>query len=129
MERHVLRSRLFRLGAAMLTAAVLFGIVGIGRLSAARNSAAIRITIVNNSSKDIRHLYLAAGDPNNWSADQLGGSSISAGSSYTLQNVSCSGSTIRVIAEDQNGCFLYNVVSCAGDSTWTITDNSTRDCG
>ena len=129
MERHVLRSRLFRLGAAMLTAAVLFGIVGIGWLSAARNTAAIRITIVNNSSKDIRHLYLAAGDPNNWSADQLGGSSISAGSSYTLQNVSCSGSTIRVIAEDQNGCFLYNVVSCAGDSTWTITDNSTRDCG
>src|SRR5213593_4610700 len=129
MENHISKSKLVRFGAVVITGAVLLGLVGISRLSAARNSTAISITIVNNSSKDLRHLYLAAGDPNNWSADQLGGSSITSGSSYTLSNVSCNGSNIRVIAEDQNGCFLYNVVSCAGDSTWTITDNSTRDCG
>jgi hypothetical protein len=129
MEKQFVRGRLFRLGAVALTGAVLFGLVGISRLSAARSSATVNITIVNNSSKDIRHLYLAAGDPNNWSGDQLGGSWISSGSSYTLSNVSCQGSTIRVIPEDQDGCFRYQTVTCAGDSTWTITNDTPRDCG
>lgn len=129
MEKHVLRDKVVRLCAATITVAVLLGLASISRLTAASNSAAINITIVNNSRLDVRHLYLAAGDPNNWSADQLGGSTIISGSSYTLSNVSCNGSGIRAIAEDQNGCFLYNVVSCAADSTWTITDDTTRDCG
>ena len=88
------------------------------------------ITIVNNSGREIRHVYLSPPDQNNWGSDQLVNSVIPPnGGSFTLGNVSCGGSSIKVIAEDQDGCFAYQVVSCSEAATWTITNDTTRDCG
>src|ERR1044072_3337637 len=88
------------------------------------------ITITNNSGREIRHVYLSAPDQNNWGSDQLVGSVISpSGGSFTISDVSCGGSTIKVIAEDQEGCFSYQVVSCSEGATWTITNDTSRDCG
>jgi hypothetical protein len=111
-----------------------FFLVAVALISAtafahARTATGINITVTNSSQKEIRKLYVAVGDPNNWSADQLNGSSITSGNSHTLNNVTCDGSGVRVIAEDQNGCFYYSTVSCDGSATWTITDSSTADCG
>src|ERR1044072_5564001 len=110
-----------------------FFLVAVALLSAtafsrnARTATGINITVSNSSGKEIRQLYVAVGDPNNWGPDLLGGSSIASGGSYTLNNVSCSGTGVRVIAEDQNGCFYYNTVSCEGNVTWAITESSTAD--
>src|SRR5690349_19753178 len=88
------------------------------------------ITIVNNSSHEVRHVFLSAPDQNNWSADQLGSSVIPAnGGSATISNISCNGPSIRVIAEDEDGCFVYQVVTCSDSVTWTITNDAARDCG
>jgi hypothetical protein len=88
------------------------------------------ITIVNNSNREIRHVFLSAPDSNNWGSDQLVNSVIAPnGGSFTISNVSCGGSSIKVIAEDQDGCFSYQVVSCSENATWTITSGTTRDCG
>ena len=98
--------------------------------SNAHSAPATAITIVNNSGREIRHVFLSPPDQNNWGPDQLVNSVISAnGGSFTINNVSCSGSTIKVIAEDQEGCFIYQVVSCSENATWTITNDSSRDCG
>jgi hypothetical protein len=67
-------------------------------------------------------------DQDNWGDDQLNNSSIASGASFTLSGV-CSEGSIKVIAEDQNGCFFYKTASCSADSTWTITSDSTPDCG
>ena len=99
-------------------------------LSGARTPAATSITIVNNSSREIRHLYLSPTTQDNWGPDQLTGAVISSGGgSYTLSNVLCEQTNIKVITEDQNGCFLYQVVACGQSSTWTITNDATPDCG
>ena len=88
------------------------------------------ITIVNNSNREIRHVFLSAPDSNNWGSDQLVNSVIAPnGGSFTISNVSCGGSSIKIIAEDQDGCFSYQVVSCSDNATWTITSGTTRDCG
>jgi hypothetical protein len=87
------------------------------------------ITISNNSSSlEIRHVYLSPPNNDNWSGDQLNGT-IGPGTSTTLNNVSCNSSEIKVIGEDQNGCFLYQVVACGGNATWTIANGATPDCG
>lgn len=96
---------------------------------AARTATGINITVTNSSQKEIRQLYVAVGDPNNWGDDLLQSSSITPGNSHTVNNVTCAGSSVKVIAEDQNGCFYYNTVSCDGNATWTITESSTADCG
>src|SRR5690348_9982922 len=99
-------------------------------LSNARVSTMSSITIVNNSSREIRHVYLSAPDQNNWGSDQLVNSVISAnGGSFTLNDVSCTSSNIKVVAEDQDGCFSYQLVSCSDGGTWTITNDTARDCG
>lgn len=129
MPEHTSRRTIFRMGTAVISLMILAGIVGTTLLARARTTATISVTINNNSQRELRHVYLAAGDPNNWTADQLNGSAISAGSSYTLSGLACDGTSIRVIAEDQDGCFFYSTVSCGENGTWTITSDTPRDCG
>jgi hypothetical protein len=77
-------------------------------LSNAHVSTATAITIVNNSGREIRHVYLSAPDQNNWGSDQLVNSVIAPnGGSFTITNASCAGAGVKVIAEDQEGCFSY----------------------
>jgi hypothetical protein len=115
---------------SLLVLGIFVGMMVCGPMLSKAHVPATAITIVNNSSREIRHVYLSAPDQNNWGSDQLGNSVISPnGGSFALSNVSCGNSTIKVIAEDQEGCFLYQVVTCSDNVSWTITNDTTRDCG
>ena|SRR5215213_1440510 len=115
---------------SLVVLGIFVGMMAYGPLLSKAHAPSTAITIVNNSSHEIRHVYLSPPDQNNWGSDQLMNSVISAnGGSATISNVSCGGSSIKVIAEDQDGCFIYQVVTCAENATWTIASNATRDCG
>ena len=94
----------------------------------ARNTST-SVNIVNNSNRDIRNVYSSHVDADDWSADLLGESTIAAGQSFTINNLACDGQQIKVIAEDQDGCFLSLAVSCGSNATWTISNDTARDCG
>lgn len=118
------------LSTSLMVLGVFVGMMVCGPLLSKAYVPTTAITIVNNSNREIRHVYFSPPDQNNWGSDQLGSSVISAnGGSVTLGNVSCGGATIKVIAEDQDGCFAYQVVSCSEGASWTITNETTRDCG
>lgn len=88
------------------------------------------ITVTNNSDRDINHLYTSPISRKEWTADQLPeGAKLASGASFTLSNVICEGDQVRVIAEDKDGCFMYQVASCQESATWTITNTTSRDCG
>lgn len=108
---------------------ILFGVLAYVPLLSSAQTAATRITIANNSSLAIRHVYLSSADHDNWGADQLNGTIPPGGGSFTLDNISCAGNGVKVITEDQNGCFLYRVVACDDNATWTITNDAVPDCG
>ena len=115
---------------SLVLLSVFAGVMVCGPLVSRAYGPAAAITIVNNSNREIRHVFLSPPDQNNWGPDQLVNSVIPAnGGSFTISNASCGGTTIKVIAEDQEGCFVYQVVSCSENSTWTITNDATRDCG
>jgi hypothetical protein len=126
MRRLVNNLRSAKRLAVVLTA--IFVVVAIPLFSCAQTQTAT-ITITNSSNWEIKHLYLSPVDDDNWGPDQLNGSVISAGQTYTLNNAACNGSSVKVITEDQNGCFLYNTVACGGNASWTITNSATPDCG
>jgi hypothetical protein len=86
------------------------------------------ISVVNNSALEIRHLYLSPPDSDDWGPDQLNNSVIRQGETYTL-GVSCSQSEIKLVAEDQNGCFVTEVVACENGTTWTIPAGVAPYCG
>src|ERR1044072_95732 len=106
---------------SLVALAICVGIMVCAPLMFAAHVPTSSITIINNSGREIRHVYLAAPDQNNWAEDKLVVSVISpGGGAFTISAVSCSGSTIKVIAEDQEGCFSYQVVSCSEGPPCTI---------
>lgn len=88
----------------------------------------LTITVVNNSNQEIRRLYLAPANTDNWGPDQLGQSPISPGATRAL-NVSWDQSTVKLVAEDQDGCFVSATIEATSGATWTITSSTARDCG
>lgn len=97
-------------------------------LSSAR-TATTSVNIVNNSNKEIRNVYLSHVNVDDWGANQLGNATIPPGQSFSLGNVACDQQQVKVIAEDQDGCFLSTVVNCGDSATWTITNSTPADCG
>lgn len=128
-----MRTRLHKsntLSISLLALGIFVGLMVCSPLLSTAHAPATAITIVNNSSHEVRHVFLSAPDQNNWGSDQLGNSVIPAnGGSATIGNVSCNGSGVKVIAEDEDGCFVYQVVACSDSVTWTITNDAARDCG
>jgi hypothetical protein len=123
------REELFKaetLSRLFVLTAILVGLAALAPLSTA-TAPPLTISVVNNSEKQIRHFYLSPANSDNWGPDQLG-EPISAGSSRTL-NVSWEQSTIKLVAEDQDGCFMYQTVEASGSLTWTISSTTARDCG
>jgi hypothetical protein len=115
---------------SLVVLSIFVGMMVCGPLLSQAHAPSSTITIVNNSSREIRHVFLSAPDSNDWGSDQLMNSTISPnGGSVTIGSVSCNGATVKVIAEDQDGCFIYKVVSCSENVTWTITNSDSRDCG
>ena len=107
----------------------LFAIASVPLVSGAR-STSTSVTIVNNSSREIRNVYLSHVDADDWSGNQLSeGATIAPAHSSTISNLACDQQQVRVIGEDQDGCFLSINVSCGDSSTWTITNDTARDCG
>jgi len=87
------------------------------------------VSIVNTSSRTIVHVYLSHVGADDWSGNQLGDSVIATGQSFTISNVACDQQQVKVIAEDQDGCFASTVVTCGDSASWTITNDTPRDCG
>ena len=106
----------------------LFAVAILPLLSRARTTST-SVNVVNNSSGEIRSLYSSHVNSDDWSASLLGNGSISSGASYQVSDVSCDAQQVKLIAEDQDGCFTSTVITCGQSSTWTITNDSTKDCG
>src|SRR5712691_8256717 len=122
MKNSCTRSNLCRLVILCLA------IFGVAALSSAR-TATTSVNIVNNSNREIRNVYLSHVNVDDWGANQLGDTTILPGQSFTLGNVACDQQHVKVICEDQDGCFLSTTVNCGDSATWTITSGTARDCG
>ena len=105
----------------------LIAVAALPLLSLAR-TLSTSVNIVNNSGREIRNVFSSHVDADDWSADLLQ-SSIAAGQSATVSNIACDGQQVKVIAEDQDGCFLTTVISCGQSASWTVTNDTARDCG
>jgi hypothetical protein len=105
------------------------GLFALAAFSAAR-TVTTSVNIANNSDRAIRNVYLSHVNVDDWGNNQLSeGATIAAGQTYNLGNVACDQDQVKVIAEDQDGCFISTVLTCGTSSTWTITNDTARDCG
>jgi hypothetical protein len=127
-EYDMINSRAIRQLARLIIFCAIFSTsLALPLLSSAK--PATSVNIVNNSSRVIRFVYVSHVNVDDWSGDQLGGNGISPGQSSTVSNFACDQQQVRVIGEDQDGCFVSAVVACGENSTWTITNETPVDCG
>ena len=117
----------------IILCAALCAFAALPLLSSARSSSSMNlstsITIVNSSPREVRHLYFSNVNAEDWGADQLSNGTIAPGQSFTISDFACDQPQIKVIGEDQDGCFLTTVVTCGDSTTWTITSQTAADCG
>jgi hypothetical protein len=123
LQQRLVNSRIYL---ALISLAV-FGAICVLAPLANATAPSITVSVVNNSQKAVRHLYLASAGSDNWTGDQLSGD-IGAGASQNL-SVTWGESTVKLIAEDEDGCFLTTTIDNSGSPSWTITSSTTRDCG
>jgi hypothetical protein len=123
LQQRLINTRTFL---ALIFLAVLSAVCVLTPLSNA-TAPSITVSVVNNSQKGVSHLYLASAGSDDWTGDQLSGA-INAGGSQSL-SVTWSESTVQLIAEDEDGCFLKTTIDNSGSPSWTITNSTTRDCG
>lgn len=109
-------------------AAIICALAALPMLSSA-SARTNSINVVNSSGRQIIHVYLSPADTDNWGPERLGGTVIAPGQSFTVENVACVESQVKVVAEDSDGCFLSSPVSCGGAVAWTITNDTAADCG
>ena len=114
---------------SLLIICVALIIFGVPLLSHARMTSTA-VNVVNSSSREIRNIYLSHVDVDDWSGDQLSaGQTIAPTQSFTLSNVTCDQQQVKVIGEDQDGCFVSTVITCGENANWTITNDTPKDCG
>jgi hypothetical protein len=89
--------------------------------------ASSSVSITNNSGREIRSVYTSHVNADDWGSNLLS-STLAAGQSATV-NFNCDAQQIKVIAEDQDGCFESTIINCGDNANWTITTDTARDCG
>lgn len=119
------RKGIFRASLLVLILAV----IGSGTIFSRARTMTVSLTVTNSTNREVRHVYLSAPDSNNWGPDQLSDNHVIPPGGSATFNVTCEQASTKVIAEDQNGCFVSGVVSCSGSPAWTITNEMTPDCG
>ena len=112
----------------LLMLVAVFCAVGMMALRSQASTPRATVTISNNSGWELRYIYLSPADNDNWGDDQLNGTIIGPGTTREL-SVSWDQPTVKLIAEDQDGCFLTTTVDASANSAWTITNSSPRNCG
>jgi hypothetical protein len=110
-----------------LLAVVLCSLATVVLLHAAP-AQSVTLTVVNSSTREIKYLYLSPAANDNWGPDQLNDSAIGAGATRTL-NISWEQAAVKIVGEDQDGCFLSTTVNVTSNIEWTITNDTTRNCG
>ena len=128
MKNTLIAIRDSRNGVRLLMLVAVLSICAGVTLRSSASTPSVDVNLVNNSGVEIRALYLSPADNDNWGPDQLNGAVISPGGTYTL-SYSWNNPTVKIIAEDSDGCFLTTTVDAAANFTWTITSNSLRNCG
>ena len=112
----------------VIICAALIAFASLPLLTRAR-ATSTSVNIINNSSREIRNVYSSHVDRDDWSNNLLGNGSIAAGQSANVTNINCDSQQVKIIAEDSDGCFASTVITCDQNSSWTITNDTARDCG
>lgn len=85
------------------------------------DTTGVSLHIINNSSLELCYLYVSSSDSTDWGPDQLGDSTVPAGSDFTISGIEPGTYDMRAEACDGSELEEYGL-DLSGDFEYTITD-------
>lgn len=112
----------------LVRAAVLavMGCAVAGTLPAGAQTAVV--TLVNDTSWDIHHLYLSPVTDEEWGEDQLGEHILESGGSFDLYKIPCDDYDVMLVDEDGDECIVEDIEICEMDEEWLLDDETLLAC-
>ena len=87
------------------------------------------VAVVNDSSREIHHLYVSPTRETRWGADQLRDEVLSPGERLALSGLQCDAYDVKVVDGEGAACILQAVELCGEESGWRLTDEDLGSCG
>jgi hypothetical protein len=95
-------------------------------IPAAAESA--NVTVHNNSSFALHHMFLSPVGEDQWGADQLRDKVVAPGESYLLTEIPCADYDLKLVDEDGDECVLEVPAICGGNEDWNVADEGLLEC-
>lgn len=85
------------------------------------------LTLQNDSSYDIYHLFMSTTETDQWGPDQLGDHILEVDTDFTINQIPPGEYDLKFVDEDGDECVLVDI-QVFQDETWSITDDALLDC-
>ena len=86
------------------------------------------VTLHNNSSFAIHHMFLSPDDEAKWGPDQLGTHVVESGEAYELSGIPCDDYDLKLVDEDGDECVVEVPAICGGNEDWKVEDPALLEC-
>jgi hypothetical protein len=86
------------------------------------------VTLANQSSYAIEHLFLSPQNQGSWGPDQLGADILASGQTVKFDGIDCDTYDLRLVDEDGDECVVPGVDLCLEDAQWELTDEALLSC-
>ncbi len=86
------------------------------------------VTLINDSSWDVKHLYLREAGTTAWGPDQLTDTEMETGGSLKLKDLPCHTYDIKLVDDGGKTCTLTQATLCTSAGSWRITNKLLDGC-
>ena len=86
------------------------------------------VTVQNDSSYNVHHLFLTPAHEVHWGPDWLGKDVLAHNETVTLTGLECEEYDIKVIDHEGDECVVEDLNLCLQDAHWQLTDKELTAC-
>lgn len=86
------------------------------------------LTLHNDSSYAVHHLYLTPAHAVRWGPDQLGHDVLEHAETITLAGLDCEEYDLKLIDHEGDECVVEDIDLCLQDASWSLTDRALAAC-
>ncbi len=86
------------------------------------------ITVHNDSSYAVHHLFLTPAHEVHWGPDQLHADPLEHAETVTLAGLDCEEYDLKLIDHEGDECVVEDIDLCLQDASWNLTDHELSKC-
>lgn len=86
------------------------------------------ISVQNDSSYAVHHIFLTPAHETHWGPDQLGADVLESHEVITLAGLDCEEYDLKLVDHEGDTCVIEDIDLCLQDAHWALTDGQLSAC-